>query len=251
MKCFMKESHRDIFCLLLTLSHTFFCCDLLQEKQAPMSPKVWKVFCGAWSAKHCLMWPRHWVQRKGGQTSSMEGHNRSRAYHPQSQGKCKRSHTEELNKIHFKMRQQEGFNWVPKSLSDPRSYQLCSQRSAWEQVTCWSIFKQRQCLIVSRSQRNIPTFKPAYKKSISRRIWTSVYRKGEKVLIRYPPRGGSRLAPWQRYTCKGVVEERKLAQNKYKVRFERPDGKMDSQWISVSDITSVTAQKEKQQLRED
>ena len=61
---------------------------------------------------------------------------RSRTYHPQSQGKCKRSHTEELNKIHFKMRQQEGFNWVPKSLSDPRSYQLCSQRSAWEQVTC-------------------------------------------------------------------------------------------------------------------
>lgn len=71
------------------------------------------------------------------------------------------------------------------------------------------------------------------------------------MLIRYPPRGGSRLAPRRRYICKGVVEERKLAQNKYKVRFERPDGKMDRQWISVSDITSVTAQKEKQQLRED
>ena len=66
------------------------------------------------------------------------------------------------------------------------------------------------------------------------------------MFIRYPPRGGSRLAPRRRYTCKGVVEERKLAENKYKVRFERPDGKMDSHWISVSDITSVTAQKEKQ-----
>ena len=37
-----------------------------------------------------------------------------------------------------------------------------------------------------------------------------------------------------------------MAQNKYKMRFERPDGKMNSQWISVSGITSVTAQKEQQ-----
>ena len=71
-------------------------------------------------------------------------------------------------------------------------------------------------------------------KSISRRIRTSVYRKGEKELIRCPPWGGSRLAPRRKYTCKGVVEERKLAQNKYKVRFERPDGKMDRGMLSSS-----------------
>ena len=37
---------------------------------------------------------------------------RSRTYHPQSQGKCEKSHREVHNKIHFKMRQQEGFNWA-------------------------------------------------------------------------------------------------------------------------------------------
>lgn len=42
-----------------------------------------------------------------------------------------------------------------------------------------------------------------------------------------------------------MVEERDLANYKYKVRFRRPDGKEDSQWILVSDMIGITAYKEK------
>ena len=82
-------------------------------------------------------------------------------------------------------------------------------------------------------------------KRLSKHLHLSVYRKGEHVLLKFPT-GGSRLAPRRRYTCKGVVEERNLVQNKYKVRFVRLNGTKDSQWVSVSNITSVTVRKEKQ-----
>ena len=78
-----------------------------------------------------------------------------------------------------------------------------------------------------------------------KRVAPSVYRKGENVLIRCPPTGGRRVVPRRRYTCKGVIVERQLSRNLYKVKFHRPDGKQDIQWFSVVNVTGITVSKEK------
>jgi len=62
--------------------------------------------------------------------------------------------------------------------------------------------------------------------------------------VKYPFHSG-KVAPNRRYILNGVVEDRKLEKNMYKVNLEMLDGNNKIQWLFVSHITSITAKKEK------
>lgn len=69
----------------------------------------------------------------------------------------------------------------------------------------------------------------------------SVYRIGEKVLIRYPP---TKKISRKRCVVEGRILKRNLKTFTYKVRFVYPVGSyLLEKWISVNDITSVTVAK--------
>ena len=171
---------------------------------------------------------------------------KSSPYHPQSQGKCERSHREVRDKINFKLKsQQSGFNWA-RNLFEVQEAINNIPKEVLGNRTPGEVYANRgnaaMCEQVRRASDNS---QQRTARNIARRIRTSVYRRGEKILIRYPPRGGGKIVPRRRYTCQGVIEDRRLTQNKYKVKFVKPDGNEICQWISVTDITSITAKKEK------
>ena len=71
---------------------------------------------------------------------------------------------------------------------------------------------------------------------------TSVYRSGERVLIRYPSRNSKRI-PRRRHVYSAIVVDADIAHNKYLVRFRAQGGKDTREWVSVVDMTSSTAHK--------
>ena len=74
----------------------------------------------------------------------------------------------------------------------------------------------------------------------------SKYSVGETVLIRFPFSKKSRTAPKRRFVVEGKVIKRNLRIAKYKIWFENPTTKSHQcTWVSVEDITSLTAEKEK------
>ena len=169
---------------------------------------------------------------------------RSRPYHPQSQGKCERSHREVRNKIAFMAKRKRGYNW---------SRNLHQIQEAINDIPK-EVLGNRAPSFVHRNRNNISECEEVRKASqraneattarFSRRQQTSVYHKGEKVLVKYPFQSG-KVAPNRRYILNGVVEDRKLEKDMYKVNLEMPDGNNKVQWLFVSHITSITAQKEK------
>ena len=75
----------------------------------------------------------------------------------------------------------------------------------------------------------------------------SVYKLGETVLIRYP---STTKSVSKRHVLKADVVGRKLPKHKYKVKFVSPmTGKLIEKWISVSDITSITMEREKRKRK--
>lgn len=74
----------------------------------------------------------------------------------------------------------------------------------------------------------------------------SKYSVGETVLIRFPFSKKSRTAPKRRFVIEGKIIKRNLRIAKYKISFENPTTKSHQcTWVSVEDITSLTAEKEK------
>ena len=170
---------------------------------------------------------------------------RSSPYHPQSQGKCERSHKEVRNKIAFKMKQKSGYNWASHLFEIQEAINNIPKEVLGNKSPA-EVFENRGNIsICQKVQETSLAFNLRKLRKFNKRTHAAVYRKDEKIFIRYPPKGGSKLVPRRRYTVKGVVEERDLANYKYKVRFRRPDGKEDSQWILVSDMIGITAHKEK------
>ena len=74
----------------------------------------------------------------------------------------------------------------------------------------------------------------------------SVYAKGEHVLVTVP--SGSRV-PKQRYIVKGKIIQRKVECGRYKVRFHNAMGDIEECWKDVSDITSITKDKEQKRRK--
>ena len=74
----------------------------------------------------------------------------------------------------------------------------------------------------------------------------SKYSVRETVLIRFPFSKKSRTAPKRRFVVEGKVTKRNLRIARYKIWFENPTTKSHQcTWVSVEDITSLTAEKEK------
>ena len=82
--------------------------------------------------------------------------------------------------------------------------------------------------MVARGERNNPP---------------SIYEVGETVLIHYP---SATKSVSKRHVLKADVVDRNVPKHKYKVKFvSPPTGKLIEKWISVSDITSLTMEREK------
>lgn len=85
-----------------------------------------------------------------------------------------------------------------------------------------------------------------FKRSFSRCLKKnpcSIYRKGDKVLLRYPF-SKSRL-PQKHHVLKGKVLKRAKSYCKYFVIFLNPQKEIVRQWVNVEDITSRTKDEEK------
>ena len=76
----------------------------------------------------------------------------------------------------------------------------------------------------------------------------SVYNVGETVLIRYPGTGSK--PGKKRYVLEAQVLKRNVKKNLYKVAFTSPTSiKRMTRWISVTDITSTTMEKERKRKK--
>ena len=86
--------------------------------------------------------------------------------------------------------------------------------------------------MVARGERNNPP---------------SVYEVGESALIRYP---SATKSVSKRYVLKADIIERNVPKHKYKVKFVSPTtGKLLNTWIALSDITSLTMEREKRKRK--
>ena len=86
--------------------------------------------------------------------------------------------------------------------------------------------------MVARGERNNPP---------------SIYKVGETVLIRYPSKTKSVT---KRHILEADVVARNVRLHKYKVAFLSPTtGKLINKWIPVSNVTSLTMEKEKQKRK--
>ena len=211
----------------------------------------------------------------------------SRPYHPQSQGKIERSHRVYKKKLLYDMLTvgKSGVSWV-RSLQDyartmnvePR--EELKWKSAFEVYYGRKINKERynpnNLLIEERSTNadmTLPRSKDykAHKKdtSVIRKIASeagkkcekrmirkglrknpvSIYSVGESVLIRYPP---SKKISSKRSIIEARILGRNLKNHIYKVRFVFPVGGSNvvKKWISVTDITSLTAAEEKKKRKQ-
>ena len=73
----------------------------------------------------------------------------------------------------------------------------------------------------------------------------SVYKVGERVLIRFPFSGRTRGIPKKRFVVDGTIIKRNVRLGKYKITYESPTTqKSCCDWVSVEDMTSATAVEE-------
>ncbi|KAL8624324.1 hypothetical protein ACOMHN_044755 [Nucella lapillus] len=241
------KTHRYILSIIDTFSRFQLLRPLEKKTSAAVASRLKEIF-SEHGTPNIIQWDRG-TEFHGKVEALLKQRNiqqiRSSAYHLQSQGKYERSHREVQQKINFMVRRRQGFNWarslfeiqntlnnIPKTVLGSKSPVeiYTSKTKAFDEQVKRSSKHADEIMIASFSKKNHP----------------SVYKVGERVLIRYPPKDGKhKRVPRRRYICKGIVEKRKVSQNKYKVRFERPDGQCVSEWMSVADLTSKTMQKEK------
>lgn len=75
----------------------------------------------------------------------------------------------------------------------------------------------------------------------------SLYKVGETVLVRYP---SATKSVTKRHVLEADVVKRNVCLRKYKVAFISPTtGKLTQKWISISDVTSLTMEKEKEKRK--
>ena len=167
---------------------------------------------------------------------------KSRPYHPQSQGKCERSHRYVRKKISFMKMKKKGFNWL-KSL---HTVQQAINRTPKEVLANYTPYE-----VLTGNDKIMQSVKAASQRCNerllrNRKFHASVYKIGEKVLYRYPGKG-SRV-PKRQYIRIGTIIERNIEAGKYQVCDVRND---ERHWAKVEDITSNTVEKENNRKEND
>ena len=212
---------------------------------------------------------------------------KGRPYHPQSQGKVERAHRSFKKKImhDFLVMGKAGVNWIQSLPDFARSLNLdpkeeLSWKSPFEiyygrkpnvvstgnpHVEEWDMTsKKYQSMIhpcskdYSEHETNLHAIRnlasSATRKCAQRMVAhgerknpPSVYEVGETVLIRYP---STKKSVSKRHVLKANIVDRKVPKHQYKVKFvSLTTGKLIEKWISVSDITSLTIEREKRKRK--
>ena len=85
-------------------------------------------------------------------------------------------------------------------------------------------------------------YKRKQRREVKKGGGVSIYNKGEHVLLRF---AFSSRVPKRRYILRGKIIERKKGSNQYKVSNRSQDGNTEKCWADVSNISSLTKEKEK------
>lgn len=167
---------------------------------------------------------------------------RGRPYHPQSQGKCERSHRSLRKKIQF-MASKKPMNWV-KFLSKATLSLNSTPKEVLGYNTPFDVFFGRATAnmmskVATASDR---CAERNAKYSSKTTPPPSIYKVGQNVLARYPFQK-SRV-PTRRCVLEARILERNLKSYRYKIEFECPKTAVKtSAWVSVENLTSTLASK--------
>lgn len=205
---------------------------------------------------------------------------KSRAYHPQSQGKVERSHRTLRKKITYDLVKhgKKGVSWVSKlqqyakCLNDEKREELgwrspfevyfgrksnellqCGVPVAEKNVTEKDIIRptnnevdshlekiKKQRVLVKQADEKIRNRVTAYHR---KRFKCSQYSKNERVFIRLGHHRGAKKAPKQRFVTNGTVLKVGKDENTYKVEFIDPITECSrKEWFSVEDIADFDSQ---------
>ena len=170
----------------------------------------------------------------------------SRPYHPQSQGKVESMNKLVKRKIRFCSLKDKGFNWanqirsISKALNDDPKVTLGYQ-------TPFSVYFGRGAKGTSadkirrKAEQASVKCELQMKTSYRKRTCCSIYKQGEKVLMKYPPL--KHRVPRKRAVVKASIMKRNKTYSRYEVSYSI-NKKMVTQWVSVEFITSRTLKQE-------
>lgn len=169
----------------------------------------------------------------------------SSPYHPQSQGKVERNNSLLKRKLNFlKVANNRGSNWA-KCLFEV----ACAINSQPKEVlgyqTPFMVYYGRGDGSTDdiRKKASLASARcGARMKRIKSNFCCSIYKSGEKVLLKYPCR---RRVPKKRSVVIARILKRNKFFSKYFVTYLDPNGVSRKEWVSVENITSLTVEEEK------
>ena len=252
-----KRDYRYILSVIDVFSRYVFLRPLKRKKSKYVAKELKKLFSVHGYPK--ILQSDRGTEFKGQVLSLLKKHGTkvitSRAYHPQSQGKCERLNKTVKTKLRYlaNISRRKGYNWVEKLqevaisintspkevLGYQTPFQVYFNRSYELNVHCPNDVRERAAKASKRCRRRM-VYQQKSKDPVS------VYEKGERVLIRYPTNHSG--IPSKRRILPAIV----VGRNKfmYQVLFKSLENRLIKKWISVEHITSETQSKENRKKSE-
>ena len=190
---------------------------------------------------------------KGDLPSFLTQHNESLVnsspYHPQSQGKIERSNSELKRKLNYlKVTRAGGSNWA-KCLSEV----ACAINSQPKEVlgyqTEFAVYFGRGISSADYIRRTATLASKRCgnrMKTIKGNFCCSIYKPREKVLLKYSCQV---RVPKRRSVVIAKIFRRNKSFSKYQVTYTDPNGIKKKTWVSVENITNLTAEEKKNKKR--
>ena len=166
---------------------------------------------------------------------------RSRPYHPQSQGKIERAHRELKKKIAFATASRKGFNWAAELHKILESLNSTMKETLGD-YTPAKVFRTTKQTMIEQVIKANKKHQEQMIRDASKAKKSAVYHVKERVLVKYK----NKKKTHKQYVCKGIVLDRQLESNTYKVVLKLPHGALLKQWFSVTDLTAYSGFKQKQ-----